>query len=198
MTGARLIAVVLLMVGALLLTYRLGVAPEADTAEPEARSADAASQPRGILEERAPEDVHEQRVNVADSPTLKPIEDAPVTDQAHSAEPDAPVEPDWQSTYASMSKAELKVEQMTLIEQMHEMTSSAFQEYMEMGRYEVTGIGIDKYIVTQDKETVSSLIYHVPTEEVRKVVLPESEFPDAYRLMRRMSILNDAYGALRK
>ena len=109
-------------------------------------------------------------------------------------------EPDWQSTYARMSLAELKVEQLTLVEQAHELTSSAFHQYMEMGRYEVVGkMGVDDARLSgkETRTSVCTLLYNVPSGEIRKVVLPESEFPDAYRNKRRRYLVVDAIVALR-
>jgi hypothetical protein len=102
---------------------------------------------------------------------------------------------DFRIGYSNLTPTELAQEYIAVDERWQGQIARACEERILAGRYEVTGYGDRLPLSTPDETPL--VIYQLvalpdqQTSEIRKIVLPEEEYPEAYELYRRASWLSD-------
>ena len=93
-------------------------------------------------------------------------------------------------SFVDMSLAELRAEQFTLNDQLTTITTPIYRELRDAGRFEVVGtIDNHKGVTSKDRDLLLSLEYDGPTGQVRRIEIPQMEFPAAYALKRRLLLV---------
>ena len=97
---------------------------------------------------------------------------------------------DEENPYVDMSIAELRGEESKLQAQGYEFNKPIFDELLKAGRFEVVGTLEDHALDTpKDNSLLLSFQYDGSTGQMRRIVIPEEEYPAAYALWRKRLLI---------
>ena len=166
------------------------------------RQANRSAEPRGRAETEAtnlpdvrppsvtPEQKPAPQVNSAPVAGSRATEDELVTTSRLDAETERAVEQAiWETLYAEATLAQISAEIKVVRSLLHERSSPYYKAKFDAGGYEISGhyTSGKPYVVPTDDRLMRLELSS--NGEVRRVVLPESDFPDAYKLQRQVSWL---------
>ena len=132
-----------------------------------------------------------QRVTALPPPKPEPEPEQVAGEQSHPpAQPGASIEVD----YSSMPLAELSGLRATLTTQLNSLSAPIFAELISSGRYEVIGVpGDPQSFSSKDAEFMFQVQVDSVANEIRKVVIPEAEFPDVYAIKHQLEQVSKVY-----
>lgn len=98
-------------------------------------------------------------------------------------------------TYSQMSSIQLERKAKALQAEIDSRAGPIFDELTELGRFEVVG-DIDNHrgVTSDDNDLILRLHYDGPTGQVRRIVIPESEYPSIYLLKEKQTRVLEELG----